>query len=73
MPSIVASFVAAKRCFFGDVLFDLVGMNFRICGISIDPGHPGDVFDVGYVPFERSSDAAISRGAATSRASVAIM
>ena len=57
MPSIAASFVAAKRVFL-DVLLDLVGIHFRICGISIDPGHPGDVIDVGYVPFERSPEAA---------------
>ena len=46
-------------------MLDLVGINFRICRISIDRGYPGDVFDVGYVPFERSPEAAISRGAAT--------
>ena len=63
MPSIVASFVVAKRRF-RDVLLDIVGINFRICGISIDPGHPGDVVDVGNVPFERSLEAAISRRAA---------
>ena len=63
MPSIAASFVAAKEVF-RDVLLDLVGIHFRICRILIDPGHPGDVFDVGYVPFERSSEATISRGAA---------
>ena len=62
MPSIAASFVAAKV--FRDILLDLVGVHFCICGISIDPGHPGDVFDVGYMPFERSPEAAISRGAA---------
>ena len=45
-------------------MLDLVGINFRICGISIDPGHPGDVVDVGNMPFERSLEAAISRGAA---------
>ena len=53
-------------------MLDFVGINFRICGISIDPGHPGDVFDVGYVPFERSPEAARSRGAAAG-ASVAIV
>ena len=57
MTSIVASFVSEKR----DVLLDLVGINCCICGISIDPDHPSDVFDVGYVPFERSPEAAISR------------
>ena len=46
MPSIAASFVRAKRNF-QDVLLDLEGINFRIFGISIDPGHPSDVFDVG--------------------------
>ena len=71
MPSIAAAFVAGKEVF-RDVLLDFVGMNFRICRISIDPGHPGDVFDVGYVPFERSPEAARSRGAATG-ASVAIV
>ena len=45
-------------------MLDLVGLNFRNCRISIDPGHPGDVFDVGYVPFEQSPEAAISREAA---------
>ena len=37
---------------FRDVLLDLVGIHFRICGNLIDPGHPGNVFDVGNVPFE---------------------
>ena len=53
-----------KKNFVGDVLLDFVGINFRICGISIDAGHPGDVFDVGYMPFERSPEAARSHGAA---------
>ena len=48
MPSIAALFVAAKTSFL-NVMLDLGGINFRICGISIDPDHPGDVFDVGYV------------------------
>ena len=56
MPLIVAAFVAEKEVF-RDVLLDFIGMNFRISGISIDPGHSGDVFEVGYVPFERSSEA----------------
>ena len=47
-----------------DGLLDLVGINFRICGLSIETGHPGDVSDVGYVPFEGSPEAAISGGAA---------
>ena len=63
MPSIAAAFEQQKEVF-RDVLLDLVGINFRICGISIDPGYPCDVFDVGYVPFERSPEAAISGGAA---------
>ena len=71
MSSITASFVAAKKSF-RDVLLDLIGINFRICGISINPGHPDDIFDIGYVSFERSSEAAICRGAAGG-ASVAIM
>ena len=54
MPLIATSIVAAKR----DVLRDLVCINVRICGISIDPGHPSNVSDVGYVPFERSPEAA---------------
>ena len=53
---------------FREVLLDLVGINFRNCGTSIDPGHrrtaAGDVFDVGNVLFERSPSATISRGAA---------
>ena len=53
-------------------MLDLVGINFRICGISIDPGHPGDVVDVGNMLFERSPEAAISCEAA-SGASVAIV
>ena len=57
---------SSKKKFF-EMLLDLVGINFRICGISIDPGHPGDVFDVGNVPFERSPEAAISCGAAPKR------
>ena len=36
MPSIAAAFVAEKVC--RDVLLDFVGINFRICEISIDPG-----------------------------------
>ena len=71
MPSVAASFVAAKRSFSRRFVY-LIGINFRICGISIDPGHPGDVFDVGYVPFERSPEVTISRGAAAG-ASVAIV
>ena len=53
----------SKNKFFGDVLLDLVGINFRICGISIDPGHHRRYFYVGNVPFERSPKAAIGRGA----------
>ena len=45
-------------------MLDLIGINFRICGISIDPGHSGEVFDVSYMPFERSLKAAISHEAA---------
>ena len=56
MPSIAASFVAKEV--FRDVLLDFVGINFRVCRISIDPGHPSHVFDVGYVPFEPSPEAA---------------
>ena len=56
---------SSKKEVFRDVLLDLVG-HFA------DPGHPGDVFDVGYVPFERSPEAAISRGAAA-RSLVAIV
>ena len=63
MLSIAMAFTAAKRSF-RDILLDLVGINFCICGISIDRGHPGDVFDVGNVPFERSPEVAISRRAA---------
>ena len=54
---------SSKKNFF-ETSFYLVGINFRICGISINSVHPGDVFDVGYVPFERSPEAAISREAA---------
>ena len=57
MPSIAAAFIAGKKVF-RDVLLDFVGINFHKCEISIDPGHPGDVFDVGYVPFERSPEVA---------------
>ena len=53
-------------------MLDLIGIHFRICGISIGSGHPGDVFDVRYVPFERSPEAAISREA-TGGASVTIV
>ena len=49
---------------FRDILLDLVGINFRICRISIDPGHPDDVFDVGYMTFELFPEATISRGVA---------
>ena len=38
MSTIAASFIAAKRRFRDDLL-DLVGINFCICEISIDPGH----------------------------------
>ena len=62
----------SKKKFFWDVLLDLIGIHFRIRVISIDSGHPGDVFDVGYVPFEQSPEAAISRGADV-EASVAIV
>ena len=62
----------SKKKVFRDVLLDLVGINFRICGISIDPCHPSDVFDVGYVSLERYPEAAINRGAAAG-ASVAIV
>ena len=72
MPSFTTSFVAAKKEVFRDILLDLIGINFRICRIFIDPSHLGDVFDVGYVPFKRSPKAAISRRAATG-AFVAIM
>ena len=47
-----------KKKFFETFLLDFVGIHFHICEISIDPGHLGDVFDVGYVPFERSPEAA---------------
>ena len=60
---------------FRDALLDLVGINLRICGISIDPDHRRRCFVffyVGNVPFERSPEAAISRGAAAG-ASVAIV
>ena len=36
MPSIAASFLAAKEVFW-DVLLDFVGIHFCFCGISIDP------------------------------------
>ena len=56
--------ITAKRCF-REVLLDLVGINFRNCGTSIDPGHrwvdAGYIFDVNNVPFERSPEAAVSR------------
>ena len=38
-----------KKEVFRKVLLDFVGINFRVCGISIDPGHPGDVFYIGYL------------------------
>ena len=63
---------SSKNEVFRDVLLHLVGINFRICGISIDPDHPGDVFYISYVLFERSPEAVISRGVAA-RALVAIM
>ena len=63
---------AVNRGVVRDILFHLVGIHFSICGNSIDPGHTGDVFDVGYVSFERSPEAAISREAA-GEASVAIV
>ena len=63
MPSIAAAFIAGKRIF-SRRLLDFVGIIFYICIISVDPGHPGDVFDVGYVTFERSPEGARSRGAA---------
>ena len=45
---------SSKKKVFRDILLGLVGINFRICGILTHPGHPSDVFDVGYVPLERS-------------------
>ena len=62
-----SSMLTAKRCF-QEVLLDLVSINFRNCGTSIDPGNrlvdTGDVFDVSNVPFQQSSEAAVSCGAA---------
>ena len=43
--------VRSSKKNFRDVLLDHIGINFRT----------GDVFDVVYVPFERSTEAAISR------------
>ena len=56
--------VHSSKKVFRHVLLDLVGINFLFCEISIDPGHSGDVFDIDYVPFERSPEAAISCGVA---------
>ena len=46
-------------------MFDLVGINFRNCGTSINPCHrraaTGDTFYVSNMPFERSSSAVVSR------------
>ena len=47
-----------KKKFFWNVLLDFVGIHFSVCGILIDPGHLGDVFDIGYVPFEWFPEAA---------------
>ena len=55
MLSIAASFVAAKRSRHNFLVF----VEFRSILVFT-----GDVFDVGYVPFERSPEAANSRGAA---------
>ena len=59
MPSIAVSFVETKRRFAW-----FRRHTFSYLRILIDPGHPGDVFDIDYVPFERFMEAAISRGAA---------
>ena len=62
MPSIAASFVAAKRSFSRRfACFRRHKFWFLRKIISIDPGHPGDAFYGGYVPFERSPEATISR------------
>ena len=61
-----------QKDIFQEVLPDLVGIHFGNCKISID--HWGylviaeDVLNVGYVPFERSPEAAVSH-----EASVAIL
>ena len=57
---IIAAFQQQKDVF-REALRDLVGVNFSNCGISIDPSGylviAGDVFDVGYMPLERSPEA----------------
>ena len=63
MPSIAVSFVAAKEVF-RDVLLDLVGIIFVFAEFRSILIIPGDLFDVGYVPFEPSPEAGISREAA---------
>ena len=50
--------VLAEKYVCREVLLDLVGINFRNYGISIDPVIAGDVSDVGYVPFEQPPEAA---------------
>ena len=65
MPSIAALFIA-------DVLLNLVGIDFVFAEFRSILVIAGDVFDVGNLPFERSPEAAISRGAAAG-ASVAIV
>ena len=53
-------------------MLDLVGINLRILEFRSILVIADDVFDVSNVPFERSPEAAISRGAAAG-ASVAIV
>ena len=52
---IAATYTTKRR----EILLDLIGIDFRNCGTSNDPGHrraaTGDILDIGSVPFERSS------------------
>ena len=64
--AIIIAATQQQKDLFREVLLDLVGIIFRNCGTSIDPGlrRAGDVFDVGNVPFEQYPSATVSRSVA---------
>ena len=64
--------VRSSKKVFRYVLLDLVGIHFRICGISIDPGHPGDVLTSATRHLSDLRNPPTSHGAAAG-ASVAIV
>ena len=55
---------SSKKEVFWDILLDLVCINFRICGISINPGHPSDVLTLVTCRLSDLRKPPTSRGAA---------